>query len=58
MTSYLFNLNSFCNCSQKFIDAYSQGLNGRQAAWATHKYKGHRILPESLMNDMEQENVA
>ena len=28
-------------------------LTGKQAAWANKKYRGHRVLPESLMKDME-----
>ncbi|THV07122.1 hypothetical protein K435DRAFT_644029, partial [Dendrothele bispora CBS 962.96] len=53
----------FSNRSHKFIDAYSKGLNGRQAAWAAQKYKGwkykgHRVLPESLMNDMSNARIV
>jgi len=33
-------------------------LNGRQAAWAARKYKGHRVLPESLMDDLEKANIV
>ncbi|KAF8226955.1 hypothetical protein L208DRAFT_1299007, partial [Tricholoma matsutake] len=40
--------------SRKFMDAYYRGLDGKQAAWAAHKYRGHRVLPESLMNDLEK----
>ncbi|THU79173.1 hypothetical protein K435DRAFT_875794 [Dendrothele bispora CBS 962.96] len=43
--------------SHKFMDAYSKGLDGRQAAWAARKYRGHRVLPASLMADMEKENM-
>jgi hypothetical protein len=40
------------------MDAYMKGLNGRQAAWAARKYKGHRVLPETLMNDLEKAKMA
>ena len=30
--------------SRRFMDAYERGLNGRQAAWAARKYKGHGHL--------------
>ncbi|KAE9394847.1 hypothetical protein BT96DRAFT_958713 [Gymnopus androsaceus JB14] len=43
--------------TNKFIDAYCKGLNGQQAAWAAHKYKGHCILPDSLMDDLEKANI-
>jgi len=47
----------FANRSRRFMDAYARGLNGRQAAWAARKYKGHRVLPESLMRDLDAANV-
>ncbi|THU81191.1 hypothetical protein K435DRAFT_694079, partial [Dendrothele bispora CBS 962.96] len=43
--------------SHKFMDAYLKGLNGRQAAWAARKYRGHWVFPASLMADMEKENM-
>ncbi|KAF8231706.1 hypothetical protein L208DRAFT_1275389, partial [Tricholoma matsutake] len=49
--------SSFANCSSCFMDAYEKGLNGRQAAWAARKYRGHRVLPESLMDDLEKTNL-
>ncbi|KAF9234429.1 hypothetical protein BU15DRAFT_52646, partial [Melanogaster broomeanus] len=27
-----------------FMDAYSKGLSGKQAAWASKKCRGHRVL--------------
>ncbi|THV05625.1 hypothetical protein K435DRAFT_816328 [Dendrothele bispora CBS 962.96] len=51
------SIRRFFNRSHKFMDAYSKGLNGRQAAWAARKYRGHRVLPASLMADMEKENM-
>ena len=47
----------FANRSRRFMDAYAHGLNGQQAAWAAKKYKGHRILPETLMNDLDAAHV-
>ncbi|KIJ13533.1 hypothetical protein PAXINDRAFT_80919 [Paxillus involutus ATCC 200175] len=42
--------------SRRFIDAYhNKGLNGAQAAWAARKYRGHRVLPSTLMADL---NIA
>jgi len=48
----------FSNHSHKFMDAYMKGLNSWQAAWAARKYKGHRVLPESLMDDLEKANIV
>ncbi|KIJ57823.1 hypothetical protein HYDPIDRAFT_103788, partial [Hydnomerulius pinastri MD-312] len=44
----------FATRSHRFIDAYQCGLNGAQAAWAVKKYRGHRVLPETLMADLDK----
>ncbi|KAK7041116.1 hypothetical protein R3P38DRAFT_2413892, partial [Favolaschia claudopus] len=38
--------------TRRFMDAYHRGLDGKWAAWAG-KYHGHRVLPESLMIELE-----
>jgi len=40
------------------MDAYNRGLNGRQAAWASKKFRGHRVLPESIMNDLHDAKIV
>jgi hypothetical protein len=40
------------------MDAYWKGLNGRQAAWAAKRYRGHRVLPESIMQELDHENIV
>ena len=40
------------------MDAYRHGLTGAQAVWATKKYKGHRVLPHTIMEDLETANVC
>ncbi|KIK97120.1 hypothetical protein PAXRUDRAFT_136944, partial [Paxillus rubicundulus Ve08.2h10] len=47
----------FATRSRRFMDAYLKGLSGKQAAWASKKYRGHRVLPESLMDDMDKANI-
>ncbi len=39
------------------MDAYHKGLNGKQAAWESRKYRSHRVLPESLMEDLAKAQV-
>jgi len=34
------------------MDAYQKGLNGQQAAWAREKYQGHRVLPNTILNNI------
>jgi hypothetical protein len=36
------------------VDAYNKGLDGKWAAWANKKYRGHRVLPDNLMKDLEE----
>lgn len=39
------------------MDAYETGLSGKQAAWASKKYRGHRVLPETILNELEKANI-
>jgi hypothetical protein len=50
-------MRRFANRSRRFMDAYGRGLNGRQAAWAARKFRGHRVLPASIMEELEKANV-
>ncbi|KAH9948611.1 hypothetical protein B0H21DRAFT_777826 [Amylocystis lapponica] len=44
----------FCNRSLRFMDAYRKGLDGRQAAWANRKYHGHRMLPDHILEELDE----
>ncbi|KAJ7913103.1 hypothetical protein B0H13DRAFT_1612869, partial [Mycena leptocephala] len=35
----------FANRAERFMHAYTIGLTGSQAAWASRKYRGHRTVP-------------
>jgi len=39
------------------MDAYQKWLNGRQAAWASKKYQGHRVLPDSIDEELDKANI-
>ena len=54
----LTSMRKFATRSRRFMDAYDQGLNGRQAAWAARKYRGHRVLPVSIMDELEKAGVV
>ncbi|OAX31650.1 hypothetical protein K503DRAFT_698454 [Rhizopogon vinicolor AM-OR11-026] len=41
----------------RFMDAYEKGLNRNQAAWASKKYRGHRVLPESILRDFDRAHM-
>ena len=51
-------MRQFANRSNWFMDAYSHGLNRSQAAWAARKYRGHRVLPSRIMEELEKANIA
>ena len=36
------------------MDAYSKGLNRKQAMWAAMKYNGHQVLPEDILNEFDR----
>ena len=40
--------------SLRFMDGYRKGLNGKEAAWASKTYRGHRTLPLGMMEKMEE----
>jgi hypothetical protein len=40
------------------MDAYREGLNGEQAAWAGKRYHSHRLLPASWRKDLEAADPA
>ena len=44
--------------SRRFMDAYDRGLNGSQAAWAARKYRGHRVLPQNILDQLEKEGIV
>ncbi|KAJ7711522.1 hypothetical protein B0H16DRAFT_1326499 [Mycena metata] len=46
-------MRRFAIRSSRFADAYFHGLNGADAAWANKKYRGHRTLPPSYLEDLE-----
>lgn len=51
-------MHKFCNRSLWFMDAYGQGLNGRQAAWASRIYRGHQVLPNNIMEELDKHGIA
>ena len=54
----LTTMRRFANRSYQFMDAYHRGLNRRQAAWSIRKYRGHRVLPNSIMDELEKANIT
>jgi hypothetical protein len=40
------------------MDTYDEGLNGRRAAWAARKYRGHWVIPQSIMDELEKAGIV
>ena len=55
----LITIRKFFQKSWRYIDAYKKGLNARQAAVATKKYKSHRKvgLPGDIIASMYTSDV-
>ncbi|KAJ3814714.1 hypothetical protein F5876DRAFT_86258 [Lentinula aff. lateritia] len=51
-------IRRFARHARRFIDAYKKGLDGKMAAWATRKYRGHRVLPEGIMKEYLDKEVS
>ena len=50
-------MRKFATRSRQFMDAYDRGLNRRQVAWAARKYRGHRVLPRNILEELEKQGV-
>jgi hypothetical protein len=50
-------MRRFANQLLRFMNAYDRGLNGRQAAWASRKYCGHRVLPNDVMEELGENGI-
>ena len=50
-------MRKFATRSRRFMDAYDRGLDGKQAAWAARKYRGHRVLPQNIMEELGKEGL-
>jgi len=42
---------------RRFMNAYQKGLTGKQAIWATKKYRGHRVIPDSILAELEEAEI-
>ena len=48
----------FVNRSVQFREAYRLGLDGPQAAWAAKKYRGHRTIPVTIMEELNKAQIG
>ncbi|KIK74184.1 hypothetical protein PAXRUDRAFT_176464, partial [Paxillus rubicundulus Ve08.2h10] len=51
-------MRKYARRSRHFMDAYHKGLSGQQAAWASKKYRGHRVIPNSILDELEKANIT
>jgi hypothetical protein len=48
----LTQIRRYARKSFRYIDAYRKGLNAKQAAFAVKKYKRHREIPQSILEEL------
>ncbi|OAX44335.1 hypothetical protein K503DRAFT_852746 [Rhizopogon vinicolor AM-OR11-026] len=50
-------MRKYARRSRVFMNTCQKGLAGKQAAWATKKYHGHRVLPDSILAELEEAEI-
>jgi hypothetical protein len=45
-------IRKYARRSFRYMDAYEKGLNVKQAAYAVKKYKRHRVIPQSILEEL------
>ncbi|KAJ6614451.1 hypothetical protein B0H10DRAFT_1803526, partial [Mycena sp. CBHHK59/15] len=48
----------YANRAARFISAYAHGLTGGDLIWIKREYKGHRMLPPSMIAEIEASIVS
>ncbi|KAJ2970674.1 hypothetical protein NUW54_g12678 [Trametes sanguinea] len=52
------SMRRFYTRSLRFADAYTKGLSGKQAAWASKKYRGHRVIPDTIFEELTEAGIS
>ena len=39
------------------MDTYQKKLTGKQAAWASKKYRGYRVIPDSILHELDAASI-
>jgi hypothetical protein len=50
----LVSMRKYACRAQRFMHAYHEGLDGKDAAWACKKYRGHRVIPSFLLASLDK----
>ncbi|TFY73044.1 hypothetical protein EWM64_g10968, partial [Hericium alpestre] len=53
----LASIRWYATRAARFCDAYRRRLTGKQAAWAARRYHGHRVLPNSILRELEEKGI-
>jgi hypothetical protein len=53
----LLKIRKFARKSRRYMSAYRIGLTGKQALFAVNKYKSHRRVPVSVINELGNINI-
>jgi hypothetical protein len=49
----LTRIRKYARRSFRYMDAYRKGLNIKQAEYAVKKYKQHRVIPQSILTELD-----
>ena len=52
----LITIRKFARKCWHYMDAYKKGISGKLAEYAVKKYKSHRRIPDSILEDLEELN--
>jgi hypothetical protein len=53
----LVSMRKYVCHAQWFMHAYQEGLDGKDAAWACKKYRGHKVIPSFLLANLDKPNA-
>jgi len=53
----LVSMQKYACHAQQLVHAYHKGINGKDAAWACKKYRGHRVIPSFILASLDKPNA-
>ncbi|KAH6911300.1 hypothetical protein BKA70DRAFT_1270100 [Coprinopsis sp. MPI-PUGE-AT-0042] len=51
-------MRRYARRAPRFETAYLKGLSAKQAAWACNKYRGHRVISETILAELDKAGVT
>ena len=54
----LVTIRKFARKAWRYMDLYQKGIDGKLAEYAVKKYKSHRRIPDEVLEELNQLNLA